>query len=256
MCRVRWAHPGLAFSPQRSHAPSTVVTATLFAREHALREKCLRQVALLRRVQPPGETCGLANCNLSFEAQAQDCGYRRIAGLDEVGRGALFGPVCAAAVIMNPRCVPPGINDSKTLSPRQRLKLAHEIRETAEDYAVAFVDSSTIDRINILEATRRAMLLAVGKLKTRPDYLLCDGTVVVPISMPQQSIVRGDRRSVSIAAASILAKVARDRMILNLDAQYPGYDLKNNMGYGTRKHREALRRLGPTPLHRTSFRGV
>jgi len=157
---------------------------------------------------------------------------------------------------MNPKRIPPGINDSKALSPRQRSKLADEIRETAEASAVAFVEASTIDRINILEATRRAMLLAVEKLETRPDFLLCDGDVVVPIPMPQQSIVGGDRRSLSIAAASILAKVARDRLIVNLDGRFPGYDLRNNMGYGTRKHREALKRLGPTPLHRASFRGV
>ena len=157
---------------------------------------------------------------------------------------------------MNPQRIPSGINDSKTLSHRKRLKLSNEIRETAESYAVAFVDSFTIDRINILEATRRAMVFAVEKLKTSPDFLLCDGDIVVPISMPQQSIVEGDQRSLSIAAASILAKVTRDRLIVNLDVRYPGYDLKNNMGYGTRKHREALKRLGPTPLHRTSFRGV
>ena len=176
--------------------------------------------------------------------------------MDEVGRGALFGPVCAGAVIMNPQRIPAGINDSKTLSPRQRSKLADDILETAEAAAVAFVDASTIDRINILEATRRAMLLAVEKLETRPDFLLSDGDMVVPVPLPQQSIVGGDRRSLSIAAASILAKVARDRLIVNLDARYPGYDLRNNMGYGTRKHREALKRLGPTPLHRASFRGV
>ena len=197
-----------------------------------------------------------AHCNLEFEVHAQGCGYRRVAGLDEVGRGALFGPVCAAAVIMNPQRIPPAINDSKSLSPRRRLKLAHEIRETAEASAVAFVDSFTIDRINILEATRRAMLLAVEKLETRPDFLLCDGDMVVPVPLPQQPIVGGDRRSLSIAAASILAKVARDHLIVNLDARYPGYDLRNNMGYGTRKHRDALTRLGPTPLHRASFRGV
>ena len=176
--------------------------------------------------------------------------------MDEVGRGALFGPVCAAAVIMDPQHIPPGINDSKTLTPSRRLQLADEIRKTAAASAVAFVDSSTIDRINILQATRRAMLLAVEKLEKSPDFLLCDGDMVVPISLPQQSIVGGDRRSLSIAAASILAKVARDRLIVNLDARYPGYDLRNNMGYGTLKHREALKRLGPTPLHRASFRGV
>lgn len=196
------------------------------------------------------------HCNLEFEVHAQNRGFLRIAGLDEVGRGALFGPVCAGAVIMNPQRIPAGINDSKTLSPRQRSKLADDILETAEAAAVAFVDASTIDRINILEATRRAMLLAVEKLETRPDFLLSDGDMVVPVPLPQQSIVGGDRRSLSIAAASILAKVARDRLIVNLDARYPGYDLRNNMGYGTRKHREALKRLGPTPLHRASFRGV
>ncbi len=207
---------------------------------------------------PPASTrpTHTARCNLEFEVHAQGCGYRRIAGLDEVGRGALFGPVCAGAVIMNPKRIPPGINDSKTLSPRQRSKLADAIRETAEASAVAFVDASTIDRINILEATRTAMLLAVEKLETRPDFLLCDGHMVVPIPMPQLSIVGGDRRSLSIAAASILAKVARDRLIVNLDTRFPGYDLRSNMGYGTRKHREALKRLGPTPLHRASFRGV
>ena len=207
---------------------------------------------------PPASTrpTPTAHCNLKFEVHAQGRGFRRIAGLDEVGRGALFGPVCAAAVIMNPQRIPPGINDSKMLSPRRRLKLADEIRKTAEASAVAFVDSFTIDRINILEATRRAMLSAVEKLETRPDFLLCDGDMVVPIPLPQQSIVGGDRRSISIAAASILAKVARDRLVVNLDARYPGYDLRNNMGYGTRKHREALKRLGPTPLHRASFRGV
>jgi ribonuclease HII len=157
---------------------------------------------------------------------------------------------------MNPGCIPPGINDSKQLNPKQRLKLAHDIREAAEDYAIALVDSHTIDRINILEATRRAMRLAVGKLKTRPDFLLCDGMVIGSISIPEQSIVKGDARSVSIAAASIVAKVERDHLILNLDAQFPGYDLRRNMGYGTLKHREALRRLGPTPLHRRCFRGV
>ncbi len=195
-------------------------------------------------------------CDLTFEAQARRQGYRRIAGLDEVGRGALFGPVCAAAVVMNPRGIPRGIDDSKKLTPRQRLKLAREIREAAEDYAIAFVDSSTIDRINILEATRRAMRLAIGKLKIRPDFLLCDGIAIGSISIPQQSIARGDARSISIAAASIVAKVERDHLIVDLDAQFPGYDLRRNMGYGTVKHREALRRLGPTPLHRRSFRGV
>lgn len=156
---------------------------------------------------------------------------------------------------MNPKYVPPGINDSKQLNPQQRLKLAEEIRGAAEDYAVAFVDSSIIDKINILNATRQAMRLAIEKLKIKPDYLLCDGIVVGATSIPEQSVVKGDTRSISIAAASIIAKVERDRLIVSLDSQFPGYGLKQNMGYGTVKHLKALQRFGPTALHRKSFRG-
>lgn len=156
---------------------------------------------------------------------------------------------------MNLRHVPPGINDSKKLKPQQRLKLAEEIRGAAEDCAVAFVDSSIIDKVNILNATRKAMRLAIEKLKIKPDYLLCDGIVVGAISIPQQSIVKGDTRSISIAAASIVAKVERDRLIVSLDSQFPEYGLKQNMGYGTVKHLEAIQRFGPTALHRKSFRG-
>jgi ribonuclease HII len=196
-------------------------------------------------------------CDLTFEKLAWEQGYQRIAGIDEVGRGALFGPVCAAAVVLEiGGAIPQGIDDSKKLSAKKRLRLAEDIRAEAKDYSIAFVESSTIDQINILEATREAMRRAVGGLKERPDYLLCDGIIVTRLSIPQNYIVKGDALSLSIAAASILAKVERDRLIASLDLEYPGYDLKRNKGYGTSNHLDAIKCLGPTPFHRLTFRGV
>ncbi|PYV45348.1 MAG: ribonuclease HII [Acidobacteria bacterium] len=198
-----------------------------------------------------------SSCDLTFERLALEQGYRRVAGLDEVGRGALFGPVCAAAVVFDmAHTIPIGINDSKKLSANQRLQLAESIRRAAEDFSIAFVESSVIDRINILEATREAMRQAINGLKQKPDYILCDGIVITNLSIPQKNIIRGDTRSVSIAAASILAKVERDGLISRLDLDYPGYDLGNNKGYATSKHLQALNSLGPTPYHRVTFRGV
>jgi ribonuclease HII len=196
------------------------------------------------------------SCDLTFEKLASEQGFQRIAGIDEVGRGALFGPVCAAAVILNVGAIPHGINDSKKLSAKKRFELAEDIREEARDYSIAFVESSVIDRINILEATREAMRRAVDGLKERPDYLLCDGIVITRLNIPQNYIVKGDALSLSIAAASILAKVERDRLITSLDLEYPGYDLKTNKGYATSNHLNAIRCLGPTPCHRLTFRGV
>lgn len=196
------------------------------------------------------------SCDLAFETAAMAEGCRRIAGIDEVGRGALFGPVCAGAVVLDLNRVPSGINDSKKLSAKQRLQLAENIRGTALDYAVAFVEAATIDRINILEATKEAMRLALRGLKQLPDIVLCDGLFIDGISIPQKCIIKGDARSKSIGAASILAKVERDGLISELDAQFPGYDLARNKGYGTWKHLEALKQLGPTSLHRVTFRGV
>jgi len=212
-------------------------------------------------MSPPCSPDSLAkrgsSCDLTFEKLALEQGYRRIAGLDEVGRGALFGPVCAAAVVFDlAHIIPQGINDSKKLSANQRLHLAESIRGVARDFSIAFVDSSVIDRINILEATREAMRQAINGLKQKPDYALCDGIVVTNLSIPQENIIKGDTRSVSIAAASILAKVERDGLISRLDLDYPGYDLGNNKGYPTSKHLDALKSLGPTPYHRITFRGV
>ncbi len=201
----------------------------------------------------PGCSSG---CDSSFEQRALQQGYCRIGGVDEVGRGALFGPVCAAVVVLDLQRVPFGINDSKKLSAKQRLHLAENIREAAWDFSVAFVEAGTIDRINILEATKEAMRQAIRGLRTLPDCLLCDGIVIDGVTIAQRRIVHGDARSVSIGAASILAKVERDRLLLELDSCFSGYGLAQNKGYGTRFHLEALKRLGPTSQHRLTFRGV
>lgn len=209
------------------------------------------------RSLPSHPACaGSLICDQSFEKWTRKLGYRRVAGVDEVGRGALFGPVCAAAVVLNLEKLPPGIDDSKKLSPKQREVLAENIRETALDYSIAFVEARIIDEINILQATLEAMRQAIRGLGEVPDFLLCDGVMIPGCVVPQRSIIKGDARSVSIAAASILAKVQRDRLIAALHLEYPGYDLIHNKGYGTEKHLEALARLGPTKLHRRSFRGV
>jgi len=200
-----------------------------------------------------GESCA---CGQTFENWAQLLGHRWIAGIDEVGRGALFGPVCAAAVILDLEKIPVGIDDSKKLSPKQRELLAEKIRDTALDFSIAFVEARVIDEINILQATFEAMRQAVRGLRQAPEFVLCDALMIPGCSIPQRSIVKGDAQSVSIAAASILAKVERDKLVCGLDAKYPGYDLANNMGYGTEKHLKALSLLGPTDLHRLTFRGV
>jgi ribonuclease HII len=195
-------------------------------------------------------------CGQTFENWAQLLGHERVAGIDEVGRGALFGPVCAVAVILDLEKLPSGIDDSKKLSPKQRELLAEKIRDTALDFSIAFVEARVIDEINILQATLEAMRQAIRGLRRAPEFLLCDALTIPGCAIPQRSIIKGDAQSVSIAAASILAKVERDRLVCDLDGKYPGYDLANNMGYGTEKHLKALSVLGPTDLHRQTFRGV
>jgi ribonuclease HII len=152
--------------------------------------------------------------------------------------------------------IPVGINDSKKLSVKHRQQLAENIREAALDFSVAFVEAEAIDKINILEATKEAMRLAIRRLGQPPDFLLCDGLLIDGIAIPQRGIVKGDARSVSIGAASILAKVERDQLLSELAVRYPGYSLAQNKGYGTRAHLEALKQLGPTSQHRLTFRGV
>ena len=180
----------------------------------------------------------------------------RIAGLDEVGRGPLFGPVVAAAVILAPRCRLDGLNDSKKLSEKKRGEFEILIRANAVAWAIAVVDVETIDRINIRRASLLAMRLAVEQLALSPDYLLIDGIDTIDWPCPQQSVIQGDSLSLSIAAASVLAKVHRDRMLVALDSQFPGYGLASHKGYAAPEHLAALARLGPTPLHRKSFSPV
>ena len=195
-------------------------------------------------------------CGWRLENAARRAGALRIAGLDEVGRGPMFGPVVAAAVIFPKGCRLPGLTDSKQLSEKMRNEFDGEIRSSAIAWAVAAIDVEIIDRINIRRASLLAMRTAVEKLALTPDYLLIDGLDTLDaIAWPcqQQAVVQGDGTSMSIAADSVLAKVYRDRMLVELDAVYPGYGLARHKGYCSAEHLEALKRLGPTPLHRKSF---
>jgi ribonuclease HII len=192
-------------------------------------------------------------CGWVLERAARERGARCIAGLDEVGRGPMFGPVVAAAVILPQGCRLPGLTDSKQLSEKQRNEFEVKIRLRAAAWAIAVVDAETIDRINIRRASLLAMRLAVEQLVLRPDFLLIDGVDTIDWDCPQQSVVQGDSTSLSIAAASVLAKVHRDRLLVELDGQYPGYGLASHKGYCSKEHLAALARLGPTPLHRRSY---
>jgi len=182
-------------------------------------------------------------------------GFSRIAGVDEAGRGSLFGPVYAAAVILSPDRPIRGLNDSKLLDPATRERLAAQIRGTARAWAVAWADAREIDRINILEASRLAMKRAVEKLSPPPDFLLVDA-VPVDVPVPQRALIKGDARCRSIAAASILAKVDRDACLCEWDGAYPQYGLGRNKGYSTPDHLQALALYGPTPQHRATFEPV
>ena len=195
-------------------------------------------------------------CDATFETEALASGATFIAGIDEVGRGALAGPVVAAAVILDLTCVPVGLNDSKKLTAATREKLDREIRETAIAYFIARVEADEIDRINILRATRKAMFAAIAALNPAPDYLLIDALQLQEIAITQKAIIKGDAKSVSIAAASIIAKVARDRWMRDYDEAFPGYGFVSNVGYGTAEHLQALREIGPTQIHRRTFRKV
>lgn len=194
-------------------------------------------------------------CTQKFEKVAQATGAKLIAGVDEVGRGSLFGPVVAGAVILEPGYRIRGLRDSKLLDRAVREKLAERIKEHAIAYAVAAVDVARIDQLNIYWASLLAMRLAVAELSPPPDHLLIDA-VRIDWECPQTNIIHGDALSISIAAASIIAKVARDEMICCWDPVYPQYDLASNKGYRSPKHLAALKEFGPTPLHRLSFAPV
>ena len=195
-------------------------------------------------------------CGWTLEVIARRRGALCIAGVDEVGRGPLFGPVVAAAVILPAGCRFEGLTDSKKVAARKREALETAIRATAVAWAIASVDAETIDRINIRQASLLAMRQAVDQLAMSPDYLLIDGRDTIDWNGPQQAVIKGDATSFSIAAASVLAKVHRDRLMVALDREFPGYGLAQHKGYPCPAHKEALARLGPTPLHRRSYKPV
>lgn len=196
-------------------------------------------------------------CDTTYESDLLARGFRLIGGADEVGRGALAGPVVAAAVVLDLANLPEGINDSKKLTKLQRERLAAEIQSRALAFSVARVEHFEIDKINIHRASLLAMLLAAKALQPIPDYVLIDGRHKVPdLFCPQSAIIKGDGLSVSIAAASIIAKVARDRWMKEYDDEFPGYGFASHVGYNTRVHQEAIKRLGPSAIHRMTFNGV
>jgi len=192
---------------------------------------------------------------LLHERRLSSLGYGSIAGVDEAGRGPFAGPVVAGAVILKESDFAAEINDSKKLSPKKREKAYREILEKAI-VGVGIVDEKTIDEVNILRATQKAMEIAIANLKVRPDYVIVDGRVRLATRCPIKCIIEGDSKSLSIAAASIIAKVTRDRLMVEYDRLYPQYGFARHKGYGTRRHKTALKNHGPSPIHRYSFRPV
>lgn len=202
-----------------------------------------------------GETCRLRWMR-GLEELLYSCGYGLIAGVDEAGRGCLAGPVTAAAVVVGPDRAVPGVDDSKALSADRRRLLAAAIRRAHPSSAIASTSPREIDRLNILEATRRAMARAVGALSPRPDLVLIDAVRLDGLGRPSLALVRGDQVCYAIACASILAKVERDRQMVELDRRYPHYGFAANKGYGAPRHRRALAEHGPSAVHRLTFRSV
>ncbi len=192
-----------------------------------------------------------------FEEQARSEGYQLIAGVDEVGRGCIAGPVVAAACILDlTKPLPDGLDDSKKLTPEKRDVIATELRETAVAYAIGQIEADEIDRINILEATKKAMLAAIEALTPQADFLLIDALRLKLSPLPQKAVIKGDAISVSIAAASILAKTYRDQLMTNYAAEFPQYGFAEHKGYGCRSHYDAIRQHGPCAIHRMTFKGV
>ena len=191
-----------------------------------------------------------------FEQEARRCGYRRIAGVDEAGRGPLAGPVVAAAVILPVRCRLIGVDDSKQLSVSERDRLYTVILKRAVLVGVGSATAEEIDQINILEATKLAMRRALAELSPAPDYVLIDAVSLTGVAMPVRPIIKGDALSLSIAAASIVAKVTRDRLMAQFHAVYPQYNFLSHKGYGTEEHLARLAEYGPSPIHRRTFAPV
>ncbi|PIE63409.1 MAG: ribonuclease HII [Desulfobacter postgatei] len=193
---------------------------------------------------------------MAFENQARLNGYKMIAGVDEAGRGPLAGPVVSAAVVLPEDFDVPGVNDSKKLSEKKREALFPTLQNHAVAFGIGIADHKEIDRINILQASLLSMKRAVENLNVVPDYLLIDGKFSIDSSIDQRSVIKGDALSLSIAAASILAKVTRDRIMADLDLQYPMYGFRRHKGYPTKAHKQAILTHGPCPVHRRSFKGV
>lgn len=190
---------------------------------------------------------------LEFEKEALAKGYKSVCGVDEAGRGPLAGPVCAAAIILPEGVIIDGVNDSKKLSEKKRESLFDVIREQAMSYSIAYATVDEIEEINILNATMLAMRRAIDGLEIKADYAMIDGNKIPPIDIDAECIVKGDAKSMSIACASILAKVSRDRLLYKYAEEYPMYGFDKHKGYGTKVHREAILKYGPCPYHRKSF---
>ncbi len=195
----------------------------------------------------------MSHTKTEFEQECFALGHRFVAGVDEVGMGCLAGPVIAAAVLLHPEDIPSGIDDSKKLTPKKREALDLLIREKAQCFSIGEASVEEIDSLNIFHAAKLAMVRAVQGLAQVPDFLLVDGKFPLPMKLPQKCIVKGDSLSVSIGAASILAKVHRDRLMREMDSAYPGYSFADHKGYGSVVHRKALQEKGSTPIHRKSF---
>lgn len=210
----------------------------------------MRMRAKLNRRTPSYELMTLIESGLASK------GFNCVAGVDEAGRGPLAGPVVAAAVVFEHGRYPSGVRDSKLLTPRLREEAFLRICDKALSVGVGIVSQDAIDRINILKATHMAMMRAIFSLEKRPDFVLIDGIFAPGTGIPQKAVVGGDARSISVAAASIIAKVSRDRLMAEHDRRFPGYGFSRHKGYGTRDHIENLRRLGPCGIHRMSFRPV
>ena len=189
----------------------------------------------------------------AIEQALYEEGVQIICGVDEAGRGPLAGPVCAAAVILPPNTIIPGLDDSKKLSDKKRRELFPIIQQTALAYGIAFASHEEIDEINILQATYLAMERAIAQLSVKPDYALIDGNRAKDFGIPVKTVVKGDSLSANIAAASVLAKVTRDELMESMAEEYPGYAFEIHKGYGTKAHYAALAELGPSPIHRMTF---
>ena len=190
---------------------------------------------------------------LEYEQNAINNGYQAVCGVDEAGRGPLAGPVCAAAVILPPDIIIEGVNDSKKLSEKKREALFDVIKEKSVSYSIAFATVDEIEKFNILNATMLAMKRAVEGLDIRADYAMIDGNRLPDLDIPAEYIIKGDAKSMSVACASILAKVSRDRLCYQYAEEYPQYGFDKHKGYGTKQHREAIIKYGPCPYHRMSF---